>query len=301
METFDLGIAWDTETDNEFVKDLNGHFLKEGLRPYLLHVYNFFSSLKDIIEEQLTFRFFFDRSSDDDSTFGRLADFLKKKDIIFLNHPDSAKKSRDKFEMHSMFISYGIPVPKTVFLKPQEERQVLEAKIQHVSAPCVLKSAFGSCGDSTALTIDSLDDAFRLMGQDEDKSYFVQEQVAPINLENKPAWFKILYCFGEIIPCRWHPVIRKYEILSLRQIYRLGLHEIWPITKKIKQACKLDFFSTEIVMKEDRKFLVVDYINDKPDMRKKSKFNDGMPDEIVNKAIENIISFVEKKSKIDGL
>jgi hypothetical protein len=296
METFDLGIAWDRKEDNEFAEGLNNYALKEGLKPYLLHGYNFYASLKDISEGNINFRYFLNRTSEDDPVFSGLPDFLKRKGITFINHPDNAKKSADKFQMHSMFVSYGLPVPKTVFLKPQEERQVLEAKIQHVSVPCVLKPAFGSCDGSTALTIDSLDDAFRLMGREQDKSYFAQERLIPINLENKPAWFKVLYCFGEIIPCRWHPVSREYEMLSLRQIYRLGLHEIWPITKKIKQACRLDFFSTEIVMKEDKKFLVVDYVNDRPDMRKKSKLNDGMPDEIVNEAIEKIIFFVKTKT-----
>jgi len=300
METFDLGIAWDSEFDNEFVNDLNDRALKEGVKPYLIHVYNFFSSLKDITDSQLTFRCFFDRSSDDSSTFGGLADFLKKKDINFINHPDNVKNSIDKSKIHSMFISYGLPVPKTVFLKPQEEKQVLEAKIQHVSVPCMLKSAFGSCSEGTALVINSLDDALRLMGQEEDKSYFAQEQVSPINLENKPAWFKVLYCFGEIILCRWHPVDKEYDALSLKQIYRLGLHEIWPITKKIKQACRLDFFSTDIAMKDKGKFLVVDYVNDRPDMRKKSKFKDALPDEIVDKVINSIVSFVKKPIKKDG-
>jgi hypothetical protein len=296
METFDLGIAWDRQEDNEFVEGLNNYALKEELKPYLLHGYNFYASLKDISEGNIHFRLFLNRTSEDDPVFSGLPDFLKRKGITFINHPDNAKKSADKFQMHSMFVSYGLPVPKTVFLKPQEERQVLEAKIQHVSVPCVLKSAFGSYDDGTALTINSLDDALRLMGQEQDKSYFAQERFMPINLENKPAWFKVLYYFGEIILCRWHPETGEYEILSLKQIYRLGLHEIWPITKKIRQACKLDFFSTEIVMKEDKKFLVIDYVNDQPDMRKKSKFSDGVPDEIVKKVIEKIISFVKTKT-----
>ncbi|OIO34023.1 MAG: hypothetical protein AUJ70_01970 [Candidatus Omnitrophica bacterium CG1_02_40_15] len=293
MEIFDLGIAWDNESDNEFVNDLNARALKVGVRPYLIHAYNFFSSLKNITEGELTFRCFLDRSSDDTSTFGGLADFLKQKDINFINHPDNVKNSIDKSKIHSMFVSYGLPIPKTVFIKPQEEKQVLEAKIQHISVPCVVKSAFSSCSEDTALAINSLVDALRLMGEEEDKSYFAQEQVASINLENKPAWFKVLYCFGEIILCRWHPMTGEREMLSLRQIYRLGLHEIWPITKKVKQACKLDFFSTDIVMKEKGKFLVVDYVNDRPDMRKKSKFKDALPDEIVDKVINSIISFIK--------
>jgi len=297
METFDLGIAWDSEFDNEFVNDLNDCCLKEGIKPYLIHAYNFFSSLKDITEGLLFFSCFFDRSSDDSSTFGGLAEFLKKKDINFINHPDNVKNSLDKSKIHSMFISYGLPVPRTVFLKPQEERRVLEAKIQHVSVPCVLKPAFGSGDECTVLTVNSLDDALRLMGRKEDKSYVAQERVLPINLEDKPAWFKVLYCFGEVVPLRWHPEIRECETLSLRQIYRLGLHEIWPITKKIRQACKLDFFSTDIVMKEKGKFLVVDYVNDRPDMRRKSKFKDALPDEIVDKVIHSIVSFVKPIKK----
>ncbi|MDP1854094.1 MAG: hypothetical protein Q8L26_07855 [Candidatus Omnitrophota bacterium] len=297
METFDLGIAWDNESDNEFVNDLNAYVLKKGIKPYLIHVYNFLSSLKDITDSQLTFHCFFDRSSDDSYTFGGLADFLKKKGINFINHLDNVKNSIDKFKIHSMFISHGLSVPKTVFLKPQEEKQIIEAKIQHVSVPYMLKPAFGSYGDGTVLSINSLNDALRLVGDAKDKSYFAQEEVIAINLENKPAWFKVLYCFGEIILLRWHPVIREYEMLSLRQIYRLGLHEIWPITKKIKQACKLDFFSTDIAMKEKGKFLVVDYVNDRPDMRKKSKFKDVLPDEIVDKIINSIVSFIKTNKK----
>jgi len=297
METFDLGIAWDNETDNEFVNDLNDRALKEGIKPYLIHAYNFFSSLKDITEDKLFFRYFFDRSSDDSSTFGGLADFLKQKDINFINHPDNVKNSIDKSKIHSMFISYGLPIPKTVFIKPQEEKQILEAKIQHIGVPCVVKPAFGSCSEDTALTINSLDELSRLIGQEEGKSYFVQEQVLPINLENKPSRFKVLYCFGEIIPLRLYPDSKEYELLSLKQIYSLGLQEIWPITKKVKKACKLNFFSTDIVMKEKEKFLIVDYVNDRPDMRKKSKFKDALPDGVVDKVIGDIIAFVRSERR----
>ena len=49
-------------------------------------------------------------------------------------------------------------------------------------------------------------------------------------------------------------------------------------------------------MRGDGKLVIVDYVNDQPDMRKKSKFNDGVPDEIVNKVIKKIISFVKTKT-----
>jgi len=166
METFDLGIAWDREEDNEFVEGLNNYALKEGLRPYLLH------------------------------------------------------------------------------------------------------------GDI---------------------KYIAQEKINPVNLENRPAWFRVFYCLGKINPCWWNPLTRNYDILTIKEIYRFGLYDMWRITKMIHTVSSLDFFSAEMAMRSNEKFIVVDYVNGQPDMRKKSKFNGGLPDEIVDKIIGDIIAFVKQK------
>lgn len=297
MEIFDLGIAWNWEPDADFVKDLNDHALKEGLRPYLVHAYNFYSTLKDIVEDRISFRFFLDRASDDDPTFTGLIDFLKKKDIIFINHPDRAKKSTDKSIMHLEFINQSIPVPATIILNAQDDKQDLELKIKDISKPFILKPADGSSGEGVVLDAQSLENVLRLREQYGNITYIAQEKIYPKDLESRPAWFRIFYCFGKIIPCWWHPVTHIYDILTLKQIDALGLYDIWFITKKISQICKLDFFSTEIAMKNDKKFVVVDYVNDQCDMRKKSKFDDGVSDEVVDKVIKNIVSFVKQKQK----
>ena len=295
MEIFDLGLAWDREFDDEFIQGLNNVALKEGLKPYLLHTYNFYSSLKDVTDNRISFRVFLDRTTDNCPTFSGLADFLKRRGANFINHPDEAKKSQDESQMHSMFINYDIPVPKTVYLIPQEERQILEAKIQYISKPFVLKPADGSSGGGIVLNAESLDDILRLKEQYSDVTYLAKERIYPKNLENKPAWFRVFYCLGKIIPCWRHPVTHAYEILTLKQIYAYKLYDIWSITKKIRKACKLDFFSTEIAMKNDEKLVVVDYVNDQCDMRKKSKFNDGVPDDVVEKIIDSIVSFVKQR------
>ncbi len=297
METFDLGIVWDNELDNEFVNDLNDRALKEGVKPYLIHAYNFCSSLKDITEGELSFHCFFDRSLDDSSTFGGLADFLKKKDINFINHPDNAKKSTDKFKTHFKFRSHDIPVPKTVLLRPEEDKKTLELKIKFVSKPFILKPADGSSGEGVVLDAQSLDDILRLKERFGNTAYLVQEKITPINLENKPAWFRVFYCLGKINPCWWNPLTRIHDILTIKEIYRFGLYDMWWLTKMIHTVSGLDFFSVEMAMRSNEKFIVVDYVNDQPDMRKKSKFKDALPDEIVDKVISNIIAFVKQKQE----
>jgi hypothetical protein len=297
MEIFDLGIAWDCEYDNEFVEGLNNYALKEGLKPYLLHAYNFYATLKDITEGNISFRLFLDRTSKDDPVFSGLPDFLKRKAIVFINHPNNAKKSTDKFKTHFKFRSHDIPVPKTVLLRPEEDKKTLELKIKFVSKPFILKPADGSSGEGVVLDAQSLDDILRLKEQFGNTAYLVQEKITPINLENKPAWFRVFYCLGKINPCWWNPLARIYDILTIKEIYRFGLYDIWWLTKMIHTVSGLDFFSVEMAMRSNEKFIVVDYVNDQPDMRKKSKFNGGLPDEIIDKIIGNIIAFVKQKQE----
>jgi len=62
------------------------------------------------------------------------------------------------------------------------------------------------------------------------------------------------------------------------------MHHLRPlitITKKIYEVCKLDFFSTEIAVTANERFVVVDYVNDICDMRLQSKHVDGVPDLVV--------------------
>lgn len=93
MEIFDLGIAWNSEPDNEFVSELNNRALKYGLRPYLIHAYNFYGSLKDIADDKLFFRFFLDRTLQNAQAFNGLAPFLKKK-AAFLSIIRATRKKR---------------------------------------------------------------------------------------------------------------------------------------------------------------------------------------------------------------
>ncbi|MFH0790961.1 MAG: hypothetical protein V2A64_04940 [Candidatus Omnitrophota bacterium] len=296
METFDLGIAWDRELDNEFVEGLNNCALKEGLRPYLLHGYNFYTFLKDVSEGNIYFRFFLNRTSGDDSVFSGLPDFLKRKGITFINHPERTKESGDKFKMHLKFNSHDMPVSKTVLISPQEDRKTLELKMKYLSKPFMLKPADGLSENGVIADAHSLADVVKVKERHKDIRHIAQEKILPKKLGNKPAWFRVFYACANITPCWWHPVTHVYDILTLDEAYALGLSDIWVLTKRINQICKLDFFSTEMVMKNDGKLVIVDYVNYQPHMRRKSKFNDGVPDEIVNKVIEKVISFVKTEN-----
>ena len=73
---------------------------------------------------------------------------------------------------------------------------------------------------------------------------------------------------------------------------------MFPITKKIAKITELDFFSTEIVLTEDGKFIVIDYVNDQCDMRFKSKHVDGVPDKVVEQIILALKRQIVKNIKL---
>ncbi len=291
MEIFDIGIAWNSEPDNEFVAELNTEALKYGLRPYLIHAYNFYGSLKDIADNKLYFRFFLDRTLQNAHAFKGLAPFLKKKGSIFINHPDSVKKSADRIKIHEEFLRHGIPVPATFFLTGSENYETWESKLKSVPLQLFIYKTINQ--NKVGLEMHCLSDILSLKKENSAASCIIQKKISPRNLEDRPAWFKTLYCLGEIIPCWWHPVTHSHKVLTTQEADKFELREIWEITKLIKNACNLSFFSTEIVLQDNNKFIVVNYAYDKPDMRRQSKFNDGLPDEIVNKVIEKCSLFAK--------
>ena len=50
-------------------------------------------------------------------------------------------------------------------------------------------------------------------------------------------------------------------------------------------------------MIDDGKFIVVDYVNDMCDMRKKSQHYDGVPDNIADEIIRKLVNYVEERLK----
>jgi len=295
MENFDLGISWNWEPDNEFIESLHEKALNHGLRPYLLHAYNFYSSLKDIAEGNLNFRFFLNRTSENDSAFRGLTGFLARKNIMVINRPDLARRSEDKFLMHTEFAKNNIPVPLTFLIAPGDNNEILAEKIKGLSKPFVLKPANGSCGDGVVVDAKSPDDILKLRRTHGDILYLAQERIYPADFQKIPAWFRVFYCHGRITPCWWHHEKHSYHQVRLSETYQFGLSYLSGITERIAAVCKLDFFTTEIAVDNKHNFFVIDYANDQPDMRKKSKFPDGVPDEIVDGVVTEMVSFIKRE------
>ena len=92
----------------------------------------------------------------------------------------------------------------------------------------------------------------------------------------------------------WDDQTHVYEVISEELKSKINVKKLNQITKTILGIIQLDFFSTEVVLTNENKFVVIDYVNDQCDMRLKSKHVDGVPDEIVDLIISYLIKAVTK-------
>ena len=113
--------------------------------------------------------------------------------------------------------------------------------------------------------------------------------ILPDDLDGKRAWFRVYYAFGEIIPCWWDDRTHMYSELSPAHERRYGLKGLRDVMHTIQSICRLDFFSSEIAYTAEKRFIVVDYVNEVCDMRLQSKYENGAPDVIVHR-IEQLLA-----------
>jgi len=138
---------------------------------------------------------------------------------------------------------------------------------------------------------------------DRGDDFLVQRQVPYAFLpddqgDTRPAWWRVFYLFGEMIPCWWNPENGEYRLMSLRE---LSMNELLPLARlsaEIGRLSGMDFFSTEICLAEEpampgaqyqaagRPFYVIDYVNDQCDVRCQSRHASAPPDEVVRHLAE---------------
>ena len=73
-----------------------------------------------------------------------------------------------------------------------------------------------------------------------------------------------------------------------------GLEPLRQITRKIGEVCGLTLFSTEIALSSVGRFVAIDYVNDQPDFRPRSKAPDGIPDRVLNNIVADIVRWVKE-------
>lgn len=301
MKKFDLGIAYVWEYDEDFIQIIERTLQNAGLQTFLIHNYNFNEVFQQVKDRELGFNYYLDRAWDVDEGFEELGGILHRRRTRIFNPYKNVLHAIDKASMHLEFMTSEINVPYSIIIPPHSEIEHISISLEELAIlgrPFIIKPCNTTGGGVGVVTgAESLLDILEERVKNSDDKYILQEKIFPTHLSNKRAWFRCFWAFGQSIPVWWHDDTHIYEELRKEEVIQFKLRKLNQLTRKIAQITGLDFFSTEIALTEDEKFVVIDYVNDQCDMRLKSKHLDGIPDNVVNNIVRNLLKQIRLENR----
>lgn len=302
MEKFDLAIAYTWEYDEEFVEAIIKIFEEKNLTTLKITYENVDEIIQKISNKEINAKFYLDRASDVAEEFEPLAKLMQENKTYIINQYSNVQFAIDKATMHLEFITKGINTPYTIIISPYKEKKDIELSLEQLAKlgrPFIIKPA-NTTGGGTGVVkgAETLADVLKARQHLEDDKYLLQEKIEPVEIDGKRFWFRSFYAFGKIIHCWWNDLTHIYSEITEEDFIKYKLGEMDNIVRKINEITNLDFFSTEIALTKEQKFIVIDYVNDQCDMRFQSKHFDGVPDKVVYQIIESMAEFILTRSSL---
>jgi hypothetical protein len=254
--------------------------------------------------------------------YARLSEAVQDAGGRPVNPPERARHFTDKAVAHAELLRRGLGVPESFVLGPSATEARLPAaararlRLDEPGACVYVKPAngFGSRGvirvDRT--DVDSLSAALAAVRtQAPDDAVLIQREVVCPRLRSadgveRPAYWRVLYCLGEIIPFWWNKQEAEvgrpsYRRLTAPEIGRARLGPVLDFVLALADLSGLDWFSTELCLSEGAQgsrftvrgddgrlhpVVAIDYLNDQCDVDVQSRWAGGPPDAVVRHAAE---------------
>ncbi len=297
MNKFDLCLAWNWEYDADFIKVMVAACRSRQLSMLQVLPENLNDTILALNNQQLIFYSFLDRASEADIRFKPLVRWACEHNRHCLNHHEHAARSCDKATMHYTLINAGIYTPYTIILPSYEEQPVITSiDLQLLGKKFIIKPAHGGGGEGVITEATTLVQVLAARQEHAHDRYLLQALIVPKELDSRRAWFRVLFCGGGIYPCWWNTRTKVYIPVTTAEEDQYNLGSLKEITTSIARLSGLDLFSTEIAFTPEGHYVVVDYVNDQPDLRLQSKAIDGVPDRIVQDIATRIIELVVNHS-----
>jgi hypothetical protein len=293
MSTYDLAVAWNWEYDADFVGILRTACQAQGLSMLEITPGNLEGMLPLLSEGGVDMRVFLDRASDTDPRFLPLVRWAHTHASSYLNPHEHASRTWDKTTMHPTLMSAGLLTPVTIILPAYEEHPELPPlDLSPLGDSFTIKPAHGGGGVGVITGVTSIEHVAAARREHPTDRYLLQAHIVPIELDSRPAWFRVIYCADRVYPCWWDTTTHVYRMVTFAEECRYGLSPLHDIAKAIALLCGLDLFSTEVALTATGLFVIVDYVNDQIDLRLESKTFDGVPDKIVWSIAERLALLV---------
>ena len=307
MKKYDFALSWNNESREKFVKWLRRECRHRRLEFLLVTKDNAARVIKGLKRGRLKIKFLLDNEADyngSSNLFARLCYAVKDIGGSVVCDPDDARQAANKAVTHYDLVKASVPVPYTVVIRNWEPSRcrLTKSELKKLGVPFIIKpaSGFGQKGviKNASGSIAEIAKARHFSRGD---NILIQEKIEPLILEGKQAWFRVYFLFGEIIPCWWSTETGEYAHLTLRQMHAHRLLPLARLTSEISRITNMEFFSSEIALTgkgKDRRFVVIDYVNDQPELCVRSeKGRYGPVPEIVQHIAERIVDVAWRMQK----
>jgi hypothetical protein len=298
MIDFDLCLIWYWEYDTDFVGAVQAACSVQGVSLLQVSPENLVQATTDLLEERIKIRVLLDRAQ----YHAGFLPLLKKaieKGAYCINSRERSSWAEDKATMHLEMINHGLESPYTIILAPFIEQPLLPViDLNPLGQQFVIKPASGGGGEGVTMRATSLEQVLRARIEFADQKYLLQAHIEPQELAGRKAWFRIYYVDGKIYPCWWDPETHIFAPLHADEEERFGLTPLRLVTAKIASICRLDWFSTEIALARDGKFVAIDYVNDGIDLRSQSNAQDGVPDEVIKLIAADLVTLAARHRQV---
>jgi hypothetical protein len=294
MTIYDLAIAWEWQYDADFVRILEAACLENGLSLLQITPGNLDNILQSLAFNEISFMAFLDRASDAKEQFLRLVDWTRYLPVYRINPYGFARRAWDKATCHINLSNAGLPTPKTIVIPSFLNQPVpLPVDLSSLGDCFTIKPAHGGGGKGVVKQATTWDEVLEARLQYPEDQYLLQAFINSIVLDSRPAWFRVIYCCGQVYTCWWDTNTHIYTPVSSREEDHYHLHSLRDTADQIARISNLELFSSEIALTPQGDFTVVDYINDPVDLRLQSKAREGVPDEIVISIAQNLTNLVK--------
>ena len=293
MVHYDLCLAWNWEHDADFVRLLEASCTSRGLSLLQVTPQNVAEILFWLTTQDVRINAFSDRASEVDHCFMPLVDWAEENALRTINPHENAVRAWDKAIMYPCLSAAGLPTPYAMVLPSFNEQPVLPTIDLAPLGDCfTIKPAHGSGGDGVVLGANSIDQVLSARLEYFNDRYLLQSHVHAACVEDRLAWFRVIYCLGEVYPFWWPPSTHIYSPVTQSEITAIGLQPLFDIVGQIAALSGLDLFSSEIAMTGDGQFTIVDYTNEPIDFRLQSQTPDGVPDQYVERIAHRLAVLV---------
>lgn len=285
----DLWILWEWPWDAPFVQAVASETRAAGVATVIIGPDETPAARERLLQGYGAPAVVLDRASDAVPAALDIAALAQERGSVVLNDPDRVPAAVDKARMHLALMSVGVEVPWTIVAPALDETPDWHRdQLECLGVPFVIKPAHGCGGEGVLLDCADGPDVERARALRPAEAHLLQEFIRTVDLAGRPAYFRAIYCLGEVHPCFWDPVTRRYSELGPEDRLAAWSRRIAPLAEAVARVAGMALFSSEVALTPDGRLVAVDYVNDMCDLRYASQHPDGIPDGVVHSVAARI-------------